>query len=96
MSNTDNDPAGRFFVVIRDDDLRLKRHPYIPGRNTADHEAMRLAAENPGHRFYVLKVVRVAESEGLPPLPPPPPGVRLRQVDITRSTDAPVDDERSF
>ena len=40
-----------FFVVLREDDARLRRH----GTDIAARaEAERLARENPGRRFYVL------------------------------------------
>lgn len=78
-----------FYVVLRDDDTRLKRHPAISqvAGDAAGIEAMRLAAENPGHKFYVLKVVRVAERT--PPVPQPPP-VSLRHVHMPNSNASPL------
>ena len=83
--------ADLFYVVLRDDDRHLKRHPYVPGINapgSADHEAMCLAAMHPGHKFYVLKVVRVAAKAALPPAPPPPEGVTLTQIHLPHRKSA--------
>ena len=74
-----------FYVVLRDDDSRLVRHKTAL---EADDEAQRLAdavkhwrgvGKHP--RFYVLKVVRVAQCEDIPPSPPVPmTRVSLRRV----------------
>ena len=73
-----------FYVVLRDDDRRLFRHEYVAGNQPADAEAGRLAAMYPGHKFYVLKVVRYAH-KAAPPKPAPqslPEGVELHQVNL--------------
>lgn len=58
---------GKFWMVFNP----VGRSPtYMhPTRDAADTEAQRLARENPGHQFIVLKAVGGFEVER-PPLPP--------------------------
>ena len=46
-----------FFVVIRDDDVRYKRHE---ARIAATDEARRLAGKEPGHFFFVCRAEQAA------------------------------------
>lgn len=87
-----------FYVVMRDDDVRMFRHEHVPGADPAGQEAMRLAAHNPGHKFYVLKTIRVAEHAPTPPPPPPPPNVTLRPIELSHSKRSPyeADDHLPF
>ena len=73
-----------FYIVLRADDQRFFRHAHVEGDDPAGREAMRLSEKHPGHKFYVLKVVRVAETVHVPPVPPPTE-TRLRSIDKHRS-----------
>lgn len=46
-----------FYVIIREDDLRLKRHARLAG---AEKEMARLAEASPGVRFFMLATDKVA------------------------------------
>lgn len=49
--------AKPFYVVLRDDDERLRRHPSY---RIASDEAIRLAKQHPEHAFVVLQTIEVA------------------------------------
>lgn len=80
-----------FYVVLRDDDARLRRYSYADAGSAASNaEACRLAALHPGHKFYVMKCVRAASKNAPPPVAPPPEGVKLEEIPLTISDDLPV------
>jgi hypothetical protein len=58
-------PEG-FYVVLRDDDMRLHRHDVV---TTATDEAVRLAQKEPGHAFYVVQTIKAVGPVSPPPKP---------------------------
>jgi hypothetical protein len=88
---TESPVQNGFWIVLRDDDLRSRRHKTMDG---AANEAIRLAHKEPGHSFYTLgceERIRVDRDQS-PSAPPSDQGAALRAgvdlADIEARADA--------